>query len=410
MLTRRLDSVQYDSLRARIAAAAYYAGSRRAARALAVASAARSGEAVPGAHWIAGLAAWREDDFANAGRHFRAMAQMSGLSPWTAAAAAYWTSRCAERLGYPAEAERWLDRAARFDRTFYGLIARRALGQTSAFQWQVPPLTAQHLTVLGDTPAGWRAIALLQIGQDDLAEQELRRIHPRDNALLAEALVALADDAGLPALALQVGNAVATPEGGTFDAALYPLPHWTPPGGFGLDRALLFAIMRQESRFEPRLVSRAGATGVMQLMPETAADMVKEQGGQPLDFGGSDRRRLYDPLFNLALGERYLTTLLNSPQIAGNLFHMAAAYNAGPAYLLRWKHEMEEVTDPLLFIESIPIGETRDYLHKVLANYWIYQQRLGQPQASLDAIAAGEWPLYVPVDAGATQMAIRDDN
>ena len=402
--TSRLDSVSYDRLRARVATALFFNGSSRTALSLAAASAARSGASVPNAHWIAGLVLWRRGDFAMAGRHFEAMAGAGSLSPWEAAAAAFWVARTWERLGRPERAERWLDRAARYDRTFYGLIARRALGRSATFQWQVPPLTVRHLTAIADTPQGYRALALLQVGQDDLAEQELRRVHPRDNALLAEALVALADDAGLPALALQVGNVVASPDGGAYDAALYPLPHWTPPDGFTLDRALLFAIMRQESRFEPRLTSRAGATGVMQLMPETAHDV-----GDGVDYSGVGRR-LFDPQWNLMLGQRYVASLLGSPQIGGNLVHLTAAYNAGPANLLRWRHDLEDIGDPLLFIECIPMRETRDYVHKVLTNYWIYQARLGQPSTSLDALAAGSPPVYVTPADRATQVAVRDEN
>ena len=394
-----------DNLRDRIAAALFYAGDANTALILAEASAARSGATVPGAHWIAGLAAWRTGDIDAAGRHFTAMAA-SELAPWEAAAAAYWAGRAETRLGHSGPAEAWLERAARYDRTFYGLIAGRTLGRSTVFQWQVPTLTVAHLAAIAGTAAGSRALGLLQTGQSDLAEQELRRIHPRDNAKLAEALVALADDAGLPALALQVGNAVAAPEGRTYDAALYPLPHWTPPEGFTLDRALLFAIMRQESRFEPRLISSAGATGVMQIMPETAHDVANDGG----DYEGPDRRRLFDPQWNLSLGQRYISSLMTSPQVAGNLAHLTAAYNAGPSNLVRWRHDMDEIADPLLFIESIPMRETRDYVRKVLTNYWIYETRLGQRTATLDALATGNWPVYTPTSEQTTQVADRAGN
>lgn len=403
---RGVGDTDYDSLRARIAAALFYAGDANTALILAEASAARSGTAIPGAHWIAGLAAWRTGDVDTAGRHFAAMAAVEPLAPWEAAAAAYWAGRAETRLGHIESAEGWLDRAARYDRTFYGLIAGRTLGRATVFQWQVPTLTAAHLAAIAGSPSGARALGLLQIGQSDLAEQELRRIHPRDNARLAEALVALADDAGLPALALQVGNAVAAPEGRTYDAALYPLPHWTPPEGFTLDRALLFAIMRQESRFEPRLISSAGATGVMQIMPETAHDVANDGA----DYEGSDRRRLFDPQWNLSLGQRYISSLMTSPQVAGNLAHLTAAYNAGPSNLLRWRHDMDEIADPLLFIESIPMRETRDYVRKVLTNYWIYETRLGQRTATLDALAGGNWPVYTATPEQTTQVADRAGN
>ncbi len=402
---RGVGDTEYDSLRARIAAALFYNGDANTALILAEASAARSGDAVPGAHWIAGLAAWRNGNIPVAARHFTAMAAGS-LTPWEAAGAAYWAGRAETRLGHDQEARAWLERAARFERTFYGLIAGRTLGRSTVFQWQVPTLTAAHLKAIAASPAGARALGLLQVGQSDLAEQELRRIHPRDNARLAEALVALADDAGLPALALQVGNAVAAPEGRTYDAALFPLPHWTPPEGFTLDRALLFAIMRQESRFEPRLISSAGATGVMQIMPETAHDVANDGA----DYEGSDRRRLFDPQWNLSLGQRYISGLMTSPQVAGNLAHLTAAYNAGPANLVRWRRDLDEIDDPLLFIESIPMRETRDYVRKVMTNYWIYETRLGQRTATLDALAAGTWPLYTPASEQTTQVADRAGN
>jgi len=424
-LTRRLSSVGYDTLRARIAAALFYGGNPREALVLASASAARSGSTVSLAYWIAGLAAWRLGDIASAEHFFGAMAEDVTLAPWEAAAAAYWAARAEIRHGHADRAEHWLERAARYDRTFYGLIARRGLGRTAAFHWRVPPLTARHLAAIAETASGYRAIALLQVGEDDLAEQELRRIRPGNsgwNPMLAEALVALADQAGLPALGLQIGNAVATPDGGTYDAVLYPLPHWSPSDGFTLDRALLFAIMRQESRFEPRLVSRAGAAGLMQLMPETARDMGRDLGMREIG-GDSDealaaRRRLFDPKVNLALGQRYMASLLGNPLVAGNLIHLAVAYNAGPTNLASWRHELGDIDDPLLFVESVPMRETRDYIHKVLANLWIYQMRFGQPFATLDAMVGGSWPLYQPgsdrnaqaVNPPATQVAIHDEN
>jgi len=180
----------------------------------------------------------------------------------------------------------------------------------------------------------------------------------------------------------------------------------------------LFAIMRQESRFEPRLVSRAGAAGLMQLMPETARDMGIREGDASGDDSATERRRLFDPQWNLLLGQRYVASLLASPSIAGNLVHLAVAYNAGPSNLVRWRHELEDIGDPLLFVESIPMRETRDYVHKVLANLWIYQMRLGQPLPTLDAMVAGAWPVYLSagdhnaqaVSDGATQVAVHDEN
>ncbi|CAO3411383.1 transglycosylase SLT domain-containing protein [Azospirillum largimobile] len=404
----KLDTVQYDAARARIAASLYYSGEPAQALTLASASAARSGDMLPEAHWIAGLAAWRLNQTDRAARHFQGMAAAGPRSPWKAAAADYWAARALSRKpGKEKEAAEHLAAAARYPHTFYGLIALRTLGTLHQVRWQAPDLNGRSLAAMAAKPAGSRAIALLQVGQRELAGMELQRIHPQGDTLVEQAMVALADRAGVATLSLRLGNAVAGPDGAPYAAALYPLPHWTPRDGFAVDRALVFAVMRQESRFDPRLVSSAGATGLMQILPSTAQH-VRERHA---DIGSEDANRdaLFDPSRNMELGQRYLTELLAMPEIDGNLFLATAAYNAGPGTLARWRRELSDITDPLLFIESLSFGETRDYVEKVMANFWIYQLRLGQETASLDAVADGKWPSYTPVEAGATQVAAQPD-
>ena len=80
-----------------------------------------------------------------------------------------------------------------------------------------------------------------------------------------------------------------------------------------------------------------------------------------------------------------------------SLFDVAAAYNGGPGNLRRWKNEVE-IDDPLLFIESIPSFENRDFVEKVLTNIWVYRTRLGQPAPSRDLVAAGSLPAYEALD------------
>ena len=403
----KLDTVQYDAARARIAASLYYSGETAQALTLASASAARSGDMLPEAHWIAGLSAWRLKQTDRAARHFQGMAAAGPRSPWKAAAADYWAARAlARKPGKEKEAAEHLAAAARYPHTFYGLIALRTLGTLHDVRWQAPELSGKSLAAMAAKPAGSRAIALLQVGQRELAGMELQRIHPQGDPLVEQAMVALADRAGVATLSLRLGNAVAGPDGAPYAAALYPLPHWTPRDGFAVDRALVFAVMRQESRFDPRLVSSAGATGLMQILPSTAQH-VRERHA---DIGSEDANRdaLFDPSRNMELGQRYLTELLGMPEIDGNLFLAAAAYNAGPGTLARWRRELSDITDPLLFIESLSFGETRDYVEKVMANFWIYQLRLGQETASLDAVADGKWPSYIPVEA-TTQVAAQPD-
>ncbi len=402
-VSRQLDPVQYDTVRARIAAALYYDGEVSQALALASASAARSGDVVPDAHWIAGLAAWRLKQHDRASRHFDGLVAARPRSPWLLAGGAYWSARAHFRKGRTEEARAQLAIAARFPHTFYGLIAGRALGIPQALNWQLPELTAEHLGAISERPAGRRAVALVQVGQIDTAGLELKRVHPRGNPLAEQALLVLADRAGLAGLTLRIGNAVTAPDGAPYDAALFPLPRWQPRSGFQVDRALVFAVMRQESRFDPRLVSSAGATGLMQIIPSTASFVV----GRHEDLKGEDSEpaALFDPANNMELGQRYLAELMAMPEVGNNLFLLAAAYNAGPGTAGRWRRTLDDVTDPLLYIESLPYAETRDYVEKVLANYWIYRMRLGQPTPSLDAVAAGGWPVYMPMDSRPTQVA-----
>ena len=407
--SRHLEPAQYDAARARIAAALYYAGDVRTAQSLATASAERSGDRVPLAHWVAGLTAWRLKQTERADAHFTAMVKAAPSSPWQMAAAAFWAARMEVRLGRKVEARGYLQLAARYPHTFYGLLAGRSLGVMNPLRWDMPDLTGRHLAALAANPAGARAIGLLQAGRKDMAERELRRVHPRGDRLVAEAMLLLGDRAGLPGLALQVGNAVSAPDGAPYDAALFPLPYWTPRNGFTVDRALVFGVMRQESRFDRTMVSPAGALGLMQIMPATAQH-VRERHD---DIEGEDTERsaLFDTAINMELGQRYLAELLAMPEVGNNLIHLAAAYNAGPGNALRWRRDtLAGISDPLLYVESIPFAETRDYVQKVLANYWAYRMRLGQAVDSLDAVAAGRWPVYMPQDVHPTQVAQTPDN
>jgi soluble lytic murein transglycosylase len=108
-----------------------------------------------------------------------------------------------------------------------------------------------------------------------------------------------------------------------------------------------------------------------------------------------ERGELNNPEVNLELGQRYLENLLEQKHVNGDLFLLLIAYNAGPGNLAKWKKEMPEIDDPLLFIESIPLAETRNYVEHVLSNYWIYRLREDLPTPTLDAVASGKQPRYV---------------
>jgi soluble lytic murein transglycosylase-like protein len=296
---------------------------------------------------------------------------------------------------------RWLEVAAGQPRTFYGLIAGRVLGIDKPFTWDVPEITRDRIDSIMRRRQGKRALALLQVGQTRRAERELRALTAIDDRELGRALLAVAEAAKLPSLSLRTSGMLVEADGSPHHGALYPVPQWRPEGGFIVDRALVYAFMRQESQFNTRAKSSAGARGLMQLMPATASFMAKRR------FRGWRRNRLYDPELNIALGQKYLRYLIGHEQVQGDMLMLAAAYNGGPGNLAKWRRRAarKRYLDPLLFIESIPSRETRIFIERVLSNLWIYRDRLGQESPSLDALAAGRTPVYKSLDNQAASVA-----
>lgn len=354
---------------------------------------------VPDLHWWAGLAAWRANDFAASAKHFEEMAYSPHHDDWTASAAAFWAARANSRLRRFERVNGLLQHAAQHKRTFYGLLASRVLGEPLRFDWNVPEAEAEGLQKLIAVPAIRRTLALIQIGESERAESELRRFIDQISPDNAGALLSYVDKAGLSSVALRVGNRLLYSQSRAVDAALYPIPDWRPVSGFTVDRALIYALVRQESAFKPNAKNPSGAAGLMQLMPQTARFI----GGRVLAREGSDA--IFDPAVNTELGQRYVRHLLADGDIGGNLFFAIAAYNGGPGNLKKWRGRTDYQDDPLLFIESLPVRETREFVEQVLTNLWIYRHRLGQPMTSLDAVAAGEWPIYDPVEE--TELASR---
>jgi len=109
---------------------------------------------------------------------------------------------------------------------------------------------------------------------------------------------------------------------------------------------------------------------------------------------GVDPDTLYEPGTSLAVGQRYIAQLLE--RLDGNLLELGGAYNAGPGAVDRWRTTKAGGNDPLLFVESIPVAETRSYVKRLLLYHWLYRRRFGQDAKSLDDTARGQWPTYHP--------------
>jgi len=406
---RVLTQLDHDRMRAALAYAYFIDGRDQWAVDWGKRAVEGSGDQVPTALWAVGLAAWRLGDLETAHTHFARLAGASDTSPWLTAAGAYWAARAALRLRQPAEASTLLTQAAEHPRTFYGLLARRALGLPPRLRWERTGLTAAERAALGASAAGRRAMALVQVGRTELAEAELRGIYGDAAPDQQDAILRLADIGGMSSLAYRLAMAraaqaeAAAADGAVtgLDNALYPVPLWKPEDGWRLDRALIFAFMRQESAFDPDARSYAGAHGLMQVLPSTAAFIANDRRYR----WRSGRKELLSPEVNIAIGQKYLEHLLEMEDIDGNLFFAAVAYNGGPGNLRRWRKRSSFGDDPLLFIETIPARETRIYVERVLTNFWIYRNRLGQPTPSLDMVASGRWPRYSSMERSALVMA-----
>lgn len=378
---RLVDQVDQDELSTVLAIAYFTDGRDAEALQWASQAADRSGDVLPEAHWVAGLALWRSGQRgAAAARHFEAVGNATDVSSWLISAGAYWAARANLTAKHPELVNHWLQRAAAYPRTFYGLLARRALGEDIQYSWDARPFTDLDGEALKRVPGGRRALALLQIDDRGRAEEELRRLSEDAGPALSQSMLALSHTSGMPALAVSLGSRIEAKDGRYHDSADYPLPDWRPTSGWSIDRALLLAIARQESSFNPKAKSPCGAVGLMQLMPQTARSM------------GSGK--LTDPQVNLELGQRYVRRLLDDETVKGNLLFLAASYNSGPGNVARWLQNVHHNGDALLFMESIPVHETRAFVERVMTNFWAYRNRLGQTSPSLEAIAAGDWPLY----------------
>jgi soluble lytic murein transglycosylase len=384
------DTRDYDLVRWAVANRYFNNRNYQGAYDLAAASARSSGKELPSLHWMAGIAAWKLRDTKTAYHHFAAMAQgKQNLTSWDAAAAAFWAARAAEKLGNDNQALRFYKLAASHPRSFYGLQANKKLDQDLPLQLSTEALNLDDLESLFEEPAAQRISALADLGMKQEAEEEIRRLYVSVEDDEKPAVLALALLKDLPAAQLRIGLDLNRREAG-YDFALYPTPNWQPHSGYNVDPALVYAIARQESGFHDAAASHAGATGMMQIMPATAKYILTRSDNATRKAA----QQWQEAQNNITLGQRYIDYLINKPYIDGNLIYLAIAYNAGPGNLLKIKREMGAMEDPLLFIETIPYTETRDYVLNIMTNFWMYNAILELKDETQTAMLEGNWPTY----------------
>jgi soluble lytic murein transglycosylase len=251
---------------------------------------------------------------------------------------------------------------------YYAQLAAHELGQPAALPPAPPPPTEAELEQAQLNPGLQRGLAMAQLGLRDEGRREwnftLRGMADRELIAAAEIACRAAD------WQICINTSERTRE--LVDLRQrYPMPYaeaiTARARERGLEPALVFGLIRQETRFMATLRSHVGASGLMQVMPATARWTARKIG---LDMRPE---QISDVDINLRLGTSYLRLVLDD--FAGSQALAAAAYNAGPGRPRRWREG--PVIEAAAWAENIPFNETRDYVKKVLANATIYAQLLG---------------------------------
>jgi soluble lytic murein transglycosylase len=281
----------------------------------------------------------------------------------------YWKARAAEATDQP-DAARTLYASAADERSLWGFLAAERVDSPYKLDNVPTPATPERIAAIANGPAARRIGELRALGRDLDVRREWYHVTREMDGEDLEAAAVLARAWGWPDRAI-----FTLAKSGYWDDLdlRFPLLHrdlvCAQANATALDPSWIYAVIRQESAFAPEAVSRAGAMGLMQLMPTTALSVARTIGETI-----PSRRSLYEPPLNIALGSRFLAKM--SERFGGNEILATAAYNAGPDNVEKWLPKEPVAAD--VWIATIPFRETREYVRRVLAYRLIYDDRLGR--------------------------------
>ena len=331
------------------------------------------------------------NDPARAAGHFGTVAKLAG-TPMSRARAAYWQGRAAEASsasGATASALAFYEQAANYPAAYYGQLARGKLGLASL------PIRSIANEAKGDAREdSIKVIELLYAaGEKDLAaplvHEAARHLADESQVAALASLIARQRDAHL---SLNAGKIISQ-RGMPIDALAFPdygVPAFAPLQNSAAT-SVVYSVARQESAFDPRAESAAGAKGLMQMILSTAK-RTAERAGVAFDAG----RLITDAAFNAQLAARHLGELLAEQK--GSYILTFAAYNAGGKHVKEWLDAYGDPrkpgVDPVDWVERIPFTETRNYVQRVIENLGVYQARFGETgAASGDALLKAQAKL-----------------
>jgi soluble lytic murein transglycosylase len=292
-------------------------------------------------------------------------------SPISLGRAAYWCGRAYETLNENANAQNWYRKAVVNGTTYYGQLAATKLYGNSSISAPAPALGSEAQSDFEDSIQAARIAALEQVGELRLAGQfalALAQSFTQEQQFRLLGNMAMEMKRG--DIAVKVSKEAAKKqillpgEGYPLLSSLSGLPKE--------QAALVHALIRQESEFDPNAVSSSNAQGLMQMLPSTAKHVSKKNG-----FGES-RPNLFDAETNLRYGTAYVEELQEN--FEEYLPLVIASYNAGPNAVRGWLGKMGDPrqgeVDSIDWIESIPYSETRNYVQRVLEGLQVYRARL----------------------------------
>ena len=347
--------------------------------------------------WTMGLLYFKEEKYKESEKYFGRILKLKQINNARKTEAAFWAGRAADMRGDTDKAHEYWTIAATHPMAFYGALAATMMGNVPEYEFFEQEFTEEDIDELRTNRYGKMALALLQVNRRERAEEYLKyMITSKVSDRSLHAINAIASAFGLSRVAILASGVIR--DRGILEidedviyTTQYPLPDWEPMGGWSIDRALLLAIIKQESGFRAGVKSGAGAKGVMQLMPGTAKLVARANRVKMSDIDMSN------PEHNMFLGQQHIVDLLTHPNVNNNIIKMLAAYNAGMGSVVKFEKSFS-TEDPLLYIESFPAYETRGYIKRVMANLWLYRARLNQPLTTLKVLADAQWPLYSSED------------